>query len=402
MATRRRKIARSAVRRVKRRASKSVKLRSLRYRKNSSKRMMTHRGGEGRDPGFEGLDKEKVFRTYCMIVEDDKSTFYYPIRSIFCILMYNHSSKHFHLFINEGGSQKKTIELIKGLCGIEIENPEILRWPLWCKYYYRFADDKLYSVQVASSSGPVNKSDITETEIKPASKSEVPALALRRARRRFVDFEWMRDGEVAGDVIEVYEQIELYPYLQPKPATFTSNKFDRVLYNFKLAINAKASCLAYDMPDYLEERKKESTKKIEEKWIETQKDDCNELQEKWAKSIRLNKDLDNKLEEEGFVEWCQGLGYGWSKGDKWKNIEFWKEHHGTEKMAELEEARRELPNIQKELKDSPCLPYFKWKWPGGVDNFLKRTSWDITDAFNDRVKKTQDWLDEPAPGPRDG
>ena len=271
MATRRRKIARSAVRRVKRRASKSVKLRSLRYRKNSSKRMMTHRGGEGRDPGFEGLDKEKVFRTYCMIVEDDKSTFYYPIRSIFCILMYNHSSKHFHLFINEGGSQKKTIELIKGLCGIEIENPEILRWPLWCKYYYRFADDKLYSVQVASSSGPVNKSDITETEIKPASKSEVPALALRRARRRFVDFEWMRDGEVAGDVIEVYEQIELYPYLQPKPATFTSNKFDRVLYNFKLAINAKASCLAYDMPDYLEERKKESTKKIEEKWIETEK-----------------------------------------------------------------------------------------------------------------------------------
>ena len=47
MVTRRRKIARSAVRRVKRRESKNAKLRSLRSRKHSSKRMRTHQKGGG-------------------------------------------------------------------------------------------------------------------------------------------------------------------------------------------------------------------------------------------------------------------------------------------------------------------------------------------------------------------
>jgi hypothetical protein len=58
MATRRRKITRSAVRRVKRRESKNAKLRSLRSRKNSSKRMRVKQMGGG--------DDFRIFMVYCV------------------------------------------------------------------------------------------------------------------------------------------------------------------------------------------------------------------------------------------------------------------------------------------------------------------------------------------------
>ena len=110
MATRRRKITRSAVRRVKRRESKNAKLRSLRVRKHSSKRMNMREMKGGADP-------DDFFRVYSVegIVGD-------PVMNKYSgILFYNHKTGYFHLFTYYLYGTDLVFELVKGLCGLNIK-----------------------------------------------------------------------------------------------------------------------------------------------------------------------------------------------------------------------------------------------------------------------------------------
>ena len=160
MATRRRKIARSAVRRVKRRESKNAKLRSLRSRKNARKystaknkriNLREMRGGVNVVNGVE------------VKVVAGKDNFFtiYEVKDI-GILFYNHKTKNFYLFIQEYHNDDYVIKFITWLCGFNgslsdkhwlypgsISNPN----PYNFKYYLTFdsSKKKLYSVEYISA-----------------------------------------------------------------------------------------------------------------------------------------------------------------------------------------------------------------------------------------------------------
>ena len=110
MATRRRKITRSAVRRVKRRESKNAKLRSLRVRKHSSKRMNMRKMNGGADPD----DFFRIYSVECIVGD--------PVMDKYSgILFYNHKTRYFHLFTYYLYGTDLVFELVKGLCGLNIK-----------------------------------------------------------------------------------------------------------------------------------------------------------------------------------------------------------------------------------------------------------------------------------------
>ena len=116
MATRRRKIARSAVRRVKRRESKNAKLRSLRSRKHSSKRMNMRKMNGGADPDdFFSVYSVELYRE---VVAERNRSFAEAIKEQEILytgaLFYNHKTKKFHLFT------ALSSKVIKNLLGVAV------------------------------------------------------------------------------------------------------------------------------------------------------------------------------------------------------------------------------------------------------------------------------------------
>ena len=141
MATRCRKIARSAVRRVKRRESK----RNAKHQ--TSKKRMNSRKMKG------GKDKNDFYSIYAVKVNDTANS--NKVLDI-GILFYNHKTKKFHLFIQTIDGLNYTdyaIKLIKGLCGfgVVIDYTNCLEYtPNFYsrfKYYFRFDGKKLYSAR---------------------------------------------------------------------------------------------------------------------------------------------------------------------------------------------------------------------------------------------------------------
>jgi len=155
MATRRRKITRSAVRRVKRRESKNAKLRTLRSRKNSSKRMrVKQRGG-----GIFGNDPDDFFSIYSVQIYRDfvpSANLRFgkdlPLRHIIYTgaLYYNHKTKKFHLFTLEEGIeyeyQVMKIVLERLLGGELHEEPHKLNMNNGILYYNEFDGKNLNSM----------------------------------------------------------------------------------------------------------------------------------------------------------------------------------------------------------------------------------------------------------------
>ena len=119
MATRRRKITRSAVRRVKHRESKNAKLKSLRSRKHSSKRMRVKQRGGGERDDF------RIFMVYCVKKSllgcpdnMNRSTLvgticYYPNNSDFYFFGFNTFEVKHNELKNKGNKNESYAEIIE-------------------------------------------------------------------------------------------------------------------------------------------------------------------------------------------------------------------------------------------------------------------------------------------------
>ena len=187
MATRRHKITRSAVRRVKRRESKNAKLKSLRSRKNARKystaknkrlNLREMRGGL-----WFNKDHTDFFSIYHVTTPgtDTISRWGPNGRAIeekinvsmdVGILFYNHKTGHFRLFSKDPRNPMVMVKLVNGLCGLGtdtmVENTYGMRG--W-QYYYIFDGKKLWAVnirngQIDITQGQSPAADVTKLENK--------------------------------------------------------------------------------------------------------------------------------------------------------------------------------------------------------------------------------------------
>ena len=192
MATRRRKITRSAVRRVKRRESKNAKLRSLRVRKHSSKRMRVKQKG---GLGF-GKKDDDFFSIYRVTIPDTQTTTTHGRKEInetidvikdVCVLFYNHKNGQFRLFSKTTDGRTiifdRTImfKLINALCGFDRES-KILdqRYDSYgWEYYYIFDGKDLYVVDTVTSVRDTEMHN-RKTKITPKDKQSPSPSAVAK------------------------------------------------------------------------------------------------------------------------------------------------------------------------------------------------------------------------------
>ena len=234
MATRRRKIARSAVRRVKRRESKNAKLRSLRSRKHSSKRINLR---EMKGGGVFGKDKDpNDFFSIYTVTTPHKFFFTDKFNrqltdefiAMICILFYNHSNGHFRLFAIGRGKTKferEVFTLINGLCGNgTLKSHEIVHFhdsDNWHDYF--IFDGKLSGVYIVRKDNDVSykKIDIDRLYVPNAQKTSSPPSEPSHLNN--VDKQILTFGDKSFTFVKAVEDAEAKKTYQGSTmGTFTS------------------------------------------------------------------------------------------------------------------------------------------------------------------------------------
>jgi len=274
MATRRRKITRSAVRRVKRRESKNAKLRSLRSRKNSSKRMRTHqRGGGGEFIVY------TVHYGDLALLKATTNIHEFPPTTIVGILCYNPTNNELHLFGNNMFGKKSPssynehgvitqiiITLVSKLIGIPVNFKNTKKGDLsdlftfntknglnlmhvppwggysWPYYYFKFSGKQLSYVTKRqeptwgyTAKNPIYKDEFISTDI----PIETPTIPTTLGNGTFSSI-------TAGSTPPALSETEKYNYPAPPLPRISSNPEIKIGYLF------------YKLPDDLQTKFKTS------------------------------------------------------------------------------------------------------------------------------------------------
>ena len=335
--------SRSVKRRVKRRASKSVK---RKLRPMSKKRMNLRKMRGGKDPN-------DFFRIYGVLIGE----------KLIGILLYNNVTKHFHLFIESGVEPENAIKLIKGLCGVQIEDPVPFesgekKWNF--EYYFSF-DGDLYSVQIRNKGAAA--SNITETKIQ-AKPQLLTSMELDPANGEQI----VEIGEVECTLHEVFKSNgELYK--QPLKKTITSSKDARIIGACEIAKTARDAVKAKLEEDKREKEKTDMKKKMDEA---ENNPACTILSERILKCSEAH----GKILEE-IKTWVED-----SRG----NEDTWKKTKTPKEMAAINKTFSELLELRTELPRSPCFDFFlHWTGiirPRAMNNILRTTFTNITAMFS--------------------
>ena len=299
------------------------------------------------------MDPNDFFRIYGVLIGE----------KLIGILLYNNVTKHFHLFIESGVEPENAIKLIKGLCGVQIEDPVHFesgekKWNF--EYYFSF-DGDLYSVQIRNKGAAA--SNITETKIQPKLQL-LTSMELDPANGEQI----VKIGEVECTLHEVFKSNGKL-YKQPLKKTIISSKDARIIGACEIAITARDAVKAKLEEDKREKEKTDMKKKMDEA---ENNPDCTILRERIFKCSESH----GKIVEE-IKTWVEE-----SRG----NEDTWKKTKTTEEMAAINETFSELLKLRTELPGSPCFDFLKtWKGinnPPAMNKILQTTFTNITAMFS--------------------
>lgn len=351
--------SRSVKRRVKRRASKSVK-RKLRQISKKRMNLRKMRGGKNPDDFFSIYNVTTPIDTESKIWVDGRlqKRTTKEMNSV-GMLFYNHKNGHFRLFLKYNEPN-----LIHGLCGIDIKDMEDRRFgSMGWSYYYIFEGKKLYTVTM-DKSGFYTELQWSKNEIRQLPSKSGTKLQNQEEQTVSIDGTDFTFAKIVPDN-------EAKDNYQGSTSMFSTQDTVKSYFDQMRKVETKISSerqLANEKKHKKEQEEREKREKEEKEAAELAAAAEAEAALKAAQDAPICNELESKFGslEKALVE-IENIKKFWETQNIHKVstaescAEEWKKTQTAEKIAEIDALIGELYDITEMIKTNKdlCWEHFK-------------------------------------------